>query len=324
MTHPLDQLDRLDRYVALFTDAAFFCPYVEEVCRRHALEPDNPVRVGVPGTCPVFIVAGRWLVKFFGRLFDGERAFSVERAAAALLSEHPVMPVPRLLGEGALDPPGAAWPWPYLIYEYIDGISIGEVFDRISLEDRLRVVRQMGRWTRALHSLPIPPGGPFAADFGPHLQFLEAQHPGCAQRLKGWGSFPERLLPQVAEYLLAAEALILPGEAVHLIHADLTTDHLLGRLDGGRWTSLAVIDFGDAVTGGLLYELAALHSGLLAGDRALLEAFLDAYGYSGPTGPDFARRAMTCSLLHQFDVFNGLDRFPVDSLEELGEKIWLV
>jgi hygromycin-B 7''-O-kinase len=136
------------------------------------------------------------------------------------------------------------------------------------------------------------------------------------------------LLPEIEGYLLPSDALLLPGEQPHIIHADLTADHLLGRLDGGRWTSLAMIDFGDGVTGGLFYELAALQPGLLNGDRVLLKAFLDAYGYSGPTGADFARRAMSCCLLHEFDVLNGLvnhpDIFQSKSLEEMGEKIWLV
>ena len=328
MTHPLDQLDQRDRYVDLFTDAAFFRPYVEETCRRHGLEPRGPVRVGVPGSCPVFIVADRWLVKFYGRLFGGERSFPVECAVAELLREHPVMPAPRLLGEGALDPPGAAWRWPYLIYEFIPGTSYGEVIDQIEPEERLRAARQVGGWVHDLHALPIPPGGPFAADFGAHLRFLETQRPGCAERHQAWGTLPDRLLPQIEGYLLPTDALLLPGEQAHIIHADLTADHLLGRLDGRRWTSLVIIDFGDAVTGGLFSELAALQPGLLNGERALLRAFLDAYGYNGPSGADFARRAMSCCLLHEFDVLNGLLDHPVifqsKSLVEMGEKIWRV
>jgi hypothetical protein len=328
MTHPLDQLDQRDRYVDLFTDAAFFRPYVEEACRRHGLEPRGPVRVGVPGSCPVFIVTDRWLVKFYGRLFGGERSFPVERAVAELLVEHPAMPVPRLLGDGALDPTGAAWHWPYLIYEFIHGTSFGEVIDQIEPADRLRAARQVGGWVRALHDLSIPPGGPFPADFDFHLSFLEAQRPGCAERHRTWGTLPGRLLPEIEGYLLPTGALLLPGERPHIIHADLTVDHLLGRLGGGRWTSLAIIDFGDAITGGLFYELVALHPGLLNGDRASLRAFLDAYGYSGPTGSDFARRAMTSCLLHEFDVLNGLadhlDLLQAGSLEEIGERIWLI
>jgi hygromycin-B 7''-O-kinase len=261
-------------------------------------------------------------------LFGGERSFPVERAVAELLREHPVMPVPRLLGEGALDPPGAAWHWPYLIYEFIQGTSFGEVIDQIEPADRLRVARQVGGWVRALHSLPIPPGGPFPADFHFHLSFLEAQRSGSVERHRTWGTLPERLLPEIEGYLLPTDALLLPGERPHIIHADLTADHLLGRLDGGCWTSLAMIDFGDAITGGLFYELAALHFGLFACDRVLLEAFLAAYGYNGPTGADFARRAMTCSLLFEFNLLNGLadylDLLQAGSLEQIGERIWLI
>ncbi|HMN62712.1 MAG TPA: hypothetical protein PJ988_20265, partial [Anaerolinea sp.] len=67
----LNRLDRRDEYIRLFTDTEFFRPALEEICRRHALAPCARLRVGVPGTCPVFILEERWLVKFFGRLFDG-------------------------------------------------------------------------------------------------------------------------------------------------------------------------------------------------------------------------------------------------------------
>ena len=283
MTHPLDQLDQRDRYVDLFTDAVFFRPYVEEACHRHGLEPSDQVHVGVPGSCPVFIVAERWLVKFYGRLFGGERSFPVERAVAELLREHPVMPVPRLLGEGALDPPGAAWCWPYLIYEFIQGISYGEGFDQIRA--RRAGCGLPARWGAGFAPCTIFPfhaAAPFQRILALTWRFLEAQRPGCVERHREWGTLPGRLLPEIDDYLLPTGALLLPGEQPHIIHADLTADHLLGRLEGGRWTSLAMIDFGDAVTGGLFYELAALQPGLLNGDRSLLEAFLDAYGYTGP------------------------------------------
>ncbi len=328
MPHPLDELDLPERYTELFTDAVFFAPYVEEACRRHGIEAGGSVRVGVPGSCPAFIAGERALVKFFGRLYGGARSYPVERAAARLLARQPVMPVPSLLGGGALEPPGAAWHWPYLIFEFIPGVSFGEVRDQIGLTERLRVARQVGGWLRALHALPIPPGGAFAAGFEPHLAFLESQRAGCAARHRAWGTLPAHLLPGLEGYLLPAGELIMPGERPHIIHADLTADHLLGRLEGGRWNTLALIDFGDALTGGLFYELAALHPGLFAGEKALLAAFLEAYGYTGPTGPWFARRAMTACLLHEFDVLNGLRDLALAArsatLEELAEQLWLV
>ena len=80
----LDLLDDINNYRRLFTSVEFWEPYVKEVCRRQNLIPDGPVRIGVPGTCPTFITAERWVIKFFGRLFEGGTAFAVEREAGRL------------------------------------------------------------------------------------------------------------------------------------------------------------------------------------------------------------------------------------------------
>lgn len=302
---PLNQLSDLDGYRRLFVDADFWRPYVQAVCRRHGLQPCERVWTGVPGTCPAFVVEGRWLVKFFGRLFEGGRSYAAEREVARLLRDQPVMPVPALAAEGALDPPGADWPWPYLVFDYIDGASLGEVWDVISPEDRAQVARQVGAWTRALHDLPISAGdrGPFETSWEGYLAFLEGLRAGCAERHTAWGILPPRLCAQIADFIASAGDLILPGERPHLIHADLTADHLLGRASGGRWTSLAVIDFGDARTGSLFYELVALYGSLLHFERRLLTLFLEAYGYAGPTGAEFARRAMSACLQFEFNAF---------------------
>ena len=175
---------------------------------------------------------------------------------------------------------------------------------------------------------PFRPAAHFQRILALTCAFSKRSAPAAPSATGNGARCQSQLLSEIEGYLLPTGALLLPGEQPHIIHADLTADHLLGRLDFGRWTSLALIDFGDAVTGGLFYELAALQPGLLNGDRAMLKAFLDAYGYRGPTGADFARRAMTCCLLHEFDVLNGLlnhaDIFQVQSLEEIGERIWLV
>ena len=175
---------------------------------------------------------------------------------------------------------------------------------------------------------PHPRGGPFARDWDAFRSLLDAQRPGCAARHAAWGSLPARLLDQIDAYLLPTQDLILPGEPPHLIHADLTEDHLLGRIAGGHWTSLALIDFGDAITGSLFYELCALHLSLFAADRRRLAAFLRAYAYDGPLGADFTRRAMTCALLHEFNVLEILNHRPdlreAHTLEQLGAALWPV
>jgi hypothetical protein len=65
---------------------------------------------------------------------------------------------------------------------------------------------------------------------------LAGAAPACAANQCLWGGLPERLIEQIDGLILMAAG---PVRRPHLIHADLTGDHLLGRLDNGRWTTWA-------------------------------------------------------------------------------------
>ncbi len=302
-TLPLAPLDVIEEYRRLFTNVRLWQPFVRAVCSRHGLVPCKQIRVGIPGTCPAFIVEERWVVKFFGRLFDGASSYAAEQAAghAALADPRIRTANLRAWGNLAVEPDDDRWPWPYLVFDYIDSVSVGEVWQDLAADQKLRIARQMGEMVRALHQLPLPEQGPFPNSHEPYRQFLADQRAGCVARHREWGTLPERLIDQIEGYLPPLDALVDQNRPPHLIHADLTGDHLLGRVESGRWQTLALIDFGDSRTGGFLYELAALHLDMFHGEKAALGAFLNAYGT--PLGSDFPRRALATCLLHQFNVF---------------------
>ncbi len=320
----LDILEDLEGYRQHFTDVALWTPYVREVCRRHGLSPCQQVRVGVPGTCPAFLVEDRWVVKFFGRLFEGGESYQVEREAARLVQSDPAIRVARAAASGELGGPG--WPWPYLVFEFIQGRSIGEVWEQVSISDRLRAAREVGELARRLHNLPLEGQEVFPNTWHSYRAFLEAQRQTCVQNQRGWGTLPARLVDQIDAFLPPVETLVDAACAPHLIHADLTRDHLMGRLEEGRWNTLALIDFGDAMTGGLLYELVALHLDLFHGDRRLLAEFLDAYGLPPAGRAVLPRKALAVTLLHRFDVLSCLPAhmLEADSLDELAQSVWEV
>jgi hygromycin-B 7''-O-kinase len=334
----LNDLEHQDGYVRLFTAVPFWSPYVRAVCQRHGLLPAEQaaackVRTGVAGTCPVFMVDERWVVKFFGRLFDGAAACAAEQAAGRLVGLDPAIRTARLVGSGALNEPGVDWPWPYLIYEYIPGVSFGEALEQISLADRLQTARELGDTVRRLHALPLAGSPVFRPSYQPYLAFLREQRAQVTQRQREWDRLPAHLLAQIEDFLPPLEALVDFSHPPHLIHADLTRDHLLGRFEfdptgSSSWRSLAVIDFGDARTGDLLYELSALHLDLFSGDLRLLAAFLEAYGLSPAERADLPRKALSTALLHQFNVFASLPEAlrteirQVPSLADLAERLW--
>jgi hygromycin-B 7''-O-kinase len=320
---PLQRLESIDSYRQLFADTEFWSPFVAKVCHQQQLSPSYPVRVGLPGTFPTFIVADRWVVKFFGRLFGGGESFAIEREAARMLANDLIIPTARLLAEGELTP-GYDWCWPYLVFEYVAGTNLGEVWDQVCEADRLRIASDLGKIVRRLYALPLVGSTVFPADQSSYLSLLQKQRSICVQNHREWGSLPACLVNQIDDFIPPLDDLIHPAQPAHLIHADLNADHLLGRLNDGRWQTLAVIDFGDAMTGDLFYELAALHLGLFRGERSWLAAFLDSYGLPREERRRLPRRAMATALLHQFNVFTCLtpDQKRSTNLEEFTLSLW--
>lgn len=323
---PFTLLESYQTYGAHFMDLSIWEPHVRRVCQRHNLQSGEPIRPGLAGTYPTFIVAERWVVKFFGQLFGGAAAFQAEHRANQLVARQPNLLAPALVATGSLLEKGQPWRWPYLVFEYVPGISIGEVSEQISFEDRLALARQLGEITRQMHCLPIESIRLSAGQgWQPYLEFLEAQRSICVSNHRKWNSLPENLLVQIEAFLLPPEEIIDFSQRPSMIHADITRDHILGRIEAGRWHTLALIDFGDAMIGDVFYELAALHLDTFQYDRRFLRAFLESYGLSKHQKINFPRKAMSTALLHQFNVFDGLrsriNHFP-DTLEALALQIW--
>ena len=306
-TQPLAALDTMEGYRRLFTDVGLWSPFVETVLRKHDLEPRGPVRLGIPGTCPAFAVGERWVVKFFGRLFDGGRSFATEREAARLTALDPRIRAVPAAAVGTLG--GAGWPWPYLVFPFIKGTSIGAAAGSLPYAARLTMAAELGEMIRRLHALPVGGSPVFANTHAAYRQFLEEQRAGLTERLRAWGSLPERLIEAAEVFVPVPDALMDLDRPPHLIHADLTGDHLLGEVVGSgqdsAWHTNALIDFGDARTGDLLYELGPLQLDLFGGDRGLLGAFLDAYGLPPARREALPEQALATALLHQFDLFGG-------------------
>ena len=338
--HPLAAMNAsLDAYRRDFVDPGLWAPYVRAVLERQGLPcGEGEIRLNAkPGACPVFVVDERWVVKFFGRLFDGESAFQAERQANALVSLDPTIRAARLVSSGELFPAGPDWRWPYLVFAYLPGVSLGEVYDEAPFEEKIHIAGELAGISRAVHRLPLDasPGAVFQPSGEAYQSLLQAQRAGCRAAHQAWGSLPPRLIEQIDAYLTPAllDELVAGARlAPVLIHADLTVDHLLGRLvespTGKHWITSGVIDFGDAMVADLYYELAALHLDCFRGDKRLLKAYLQAYGACSreflETLPD---RAMATTLLHRFNVLSLVfDAFPeagqIESLSQLARFLW--
>jgi hygromycin-B 7''-O-kinase len=324
---PLTPLSTIDGYRRHFMDVELWRPYVEAICLRHALLPVESVRGGLPGSCPAFIVNERWVVKLFGLLFGGGDCFLAEYQANQLVADDPAIPAPKLLFAGSLFEQPAHWHWPYLIFPFVPSISIGEVQEAVDEQYHRQVADHLGIILRRLHQLPLAKAPPLMNSWEPYRSFLQEQSASCASRHQQWGTLPKHLLDQIDTYLLPPDQLIDGATMPHLIHGDMTADHILGKLEENRWTTLAMIDFGDARVANLTYELVALHLDLFRGNKTLLHMFLESYGVTSSQRKLLPHQAMSVTLLHDFDVLQSFfstnqSAHEIASLDQLAVRLW--
>jgi Ser/Thr protein kinase RdoA (MazF antagonist) len=323
-------LENLDLYRERFASVAYWEPYVRAVCAQHGFTPCASIRSSIPGTYPVFIVDDRWVIKFYGQLFNGATTFAVERQANRIVAADGGIPVPELLDSGALftqDDPHGEWHWPYLVFAFVPGINMSAIREQVSFEDQLATALQHAAIARRLHNLPVCGNGPLRPVWDGYAKLLEQGLSGCAERHRAWGSLPLHLVEQIDDYLPPLESLIDRTGPPLLLHADFTADHALGQWDGRRWHMQHLIDFGDAIMGDPAYELIPLHLDLFRYDKRLLRAYLDAYYGGAIDSRALARKAMSLTLLHPCNVLYLLpdrlrDPAAVPTLDALAAAIW--
>ncbi len=300
--------------------------YIEYACRQCGLV-GSEIHPGLAGTFPTFIVAERWAVKLFGRLFDGATTYITELEAASLLQAEPSIPSAAIVAHGQLFDGASIWSWPYLVFEFIPGSSIGEVYGHISLANKITFATQFAEIIRRIHSLPLSGSPVFKPDWQGFSGFAARQSKTCSQIHRARGVLSTHLVNQIDAYLPPVEELVNVSVVPHLIHADLTRDHVLGRIEDGSWHTLGLIDFGDAMVGNLAYELVALHLDLFNCDKRLLRVFLDAYGLSHQEISAMVKPAMAMTLLYPFDILEWAARaFPqinhMENLEQVAAWSW--
>jgi Ser/Thr protein kinase RdoA (MazF antagonist) len=317
-------LESLEGYRSHFMDPVFWAPYVKRVYQAHFSGEAEQIMPGFSGTYPTFIVNQRYVIKFFGRLFDGCKSWQVESACAQLLQANPVFPTPRCFDQGRLFPEEEP-SWPYLIFEFIPGVRIAEALPHLTKAAKNTFTFWLGERVRALHRLTIP--GSFSDILPSQQAYFALARQQCVHNHSAWRILPEDLIQQIPSFLAGCDEMDGGEMPSGLIHADLTRDHFLGEIQGGQWHTRAVIDFGDAMIGGLDYELVALHLDLFGLDINLLRSFLSGYGLEHAAAASLPNRALRATLLHPFNVLsilpeNYLRHKAYKSLQELADAMW--
>lgn len=313
-------------YASYFTQPAFWRPYIEHACAEWEI-PCRTISEPIPGTNVVFLIDKHYVIKLFPELFDGAMASKAEMDMYVLLSEYQSVEMPRLIGIGDLFDSTDGWPWPYMLTTRLRGQPVSA--SQLSPSDRHTMAAWTAQQLRGVHRVrPESWMGPrFVGGWACFDAFLAEQRRNALQNHRVWASLPDHLIAQLDDYLVPEHATLGRHAEPLVLHADLHADHILGEESSLGWRSNGIIDFDDARIGDIAYELPPIYLSLFARDKGLLQHFLDSYGIPADQQPALRQRAMHMTLLHEFNVLDGLreqqpELMQLATLQELHQALW--
>jgi hypothetical protein len=308
-------------YETSLRDASFWEPYARAALRAAGLDDAGEIRTHFPTTHVAALVGDRYLVKLHYEDWFGEDCFQTEREAYRML-EGRELPIPGLVGEGALYPETDGWRWPFLVMTAMRGRALRDVPGPTE-HDLEATASFVGSTLQELHDTPII-GGEYIS-LAMYEDLISTRMTRCHRDHERWGSLPERLRPAIRDYVWAAEDLIDPDrELPVLIHGDLHDGNVFVEGETGALRPTGIVDFNDAYEGDRAYDLVAIHTKVLGSDKDALRTVLDAYGWPTPERR-WPRRMMALTLAHDFDMVAPFaNRIPaeVETLDDLAALVW--
>lgn len=255
------------------------------------------------GSVPVFAVGDHHVVKLFPP--TDRSAFHTEWAALNHLDGFASVPIPRAVAAGERDP------WSFIVMTRLPGCSLAEAWPTIEVDDRFRLMREMGAALAALHATPTNDLAALAIDWP---RFLEAQRASCRDRQRATGLGPP-WVDAVDEYL----ARWIPADdgARVLLHTEVMREHVLVERREDAWHVSGLVDFEPAMLGAPEYEFASVGVFLTCAEPNLLRIFLN--GYGAKVDEALPYRMMAYALLHRYSNLRWyLERLPVrDDVRDL-------
>lgn len=284
-----------DEWRPIFTDIGVWRPVI---ARLWATEPaltaktglTEPSRVtaGYPGTCAVFSLDDRAVIKFFPPMVAGDMAR--EAAVYRLLAGR--APGAALLAAGVFRDRSD---WPYLVISYVPGLAWREARAAIPPEQQDNILEELGRVVRQVHETQLNDHKwPTVAAWG---EFISHSLSEIGRVLRGDTRFSPSMLNEIDALLRTTDWL---AGRPRLLHADLTADHLLVAERDGQWSMTGLIDWADAMVGDAYYEWVALWFDLCRREARLFAAFRRGYEPAGERSPLSTRRLLAFTLLHRF------------------------
>ena len=320
----LPEIGTWEEWRPLFTDVPTWRPVIERVWAageqlRLATGIDKPRHLvaGYPGTCAVFIVDGRAVIKFFPPMITGD--FFRESAVYGLIFER-VPYSSELLGTGQFKD---RIDWPYLVVRHLGGTAWRDCVDAIAPDVQRDILFHLGRTIRAVHDIRIPVSGPWPSMSD--WETVTSRSTVSGSELQSKTGLSQQVISEIEGLLAATDWFV--GRPC-LLHGDLTEDHLLVQRQNGRWRIAGLIDWADSEVGDQNYEWVTLWFSICRRDPVLLRAFME--GYDNGRGAEVisVERLLAFLFLHRFgavilnDTLTPEQQRGVGTLNELRELLF--
>lgn len=291
---------------------------VMELCTKHHL-PHHDFYAFTDGTNLIASLADLYIVKIFPPFLRHQ--WDSEYRVLKNLNNKLHIPVPELIAYGETENK-----WVYVILTKLYGVTMESVWGEISLEEKKRLLFQMGQIMQQVHSLHVgdlqnlpPQWDTFFVD---QIKKCKERH----IRLKA----PIWLTHEIENYIQQNIHLIPEVFNPVILTGEYTPFNILVQKINDQWNISAMIDFGDAMIGFSEYDLLGPSVFSCEGKIELVEALFEGYGipYKNVNN-DFRKRLLLLMLLHRYSDLNTQILIPgwstrVSSLVELEELIWPV
>lgn len=277
---------------AVFQSISTFEPLIKRICEIEKL-PFDHIENTKPGTHSVFKV-GSYIFKIFAPKasgYDSTSEYNTEIKAMDLASKLGIL-VPKVIAKSSIVD---KYVFNYLIMEYIDGKTLGDIKPNLSDEQKYKI----GRKIRSIVDS-------FSKS---NEQINEINVIKRTLVSEKWIGAPKDILEMQSLFLNQIDHV----ERV-FVHGDLTEDNIIITPD----FDIYILDFADAVCGPKIYEYMPLIADAFSFDKHFI------YGYFGDIDVnELANLCLHGMLIHEYG-FQAMKQIfkDVDDLSALKEQIY--
>lgn len=310
----LPVLHSFEKYEVFKSNIDVLKAAAQKIMHRHHL-PELPLTLFSEGTNVVFEYGENQVIKLFPPFHQDQ--YQSEWLVLKHLQGKLSVNTPTLQYHGEFSG------WPYIVMTKLDGTLLETLWEKMSHDNKLIIIRELGALIKEVHA--IPTDGLEVIDC--HWeQFIQKQIDNCLMRHQST-QLPNHLLEQLPTYLELLQPKLSKIKSPVILTGEYTPMNFLVKQIDGVWHIDGLIDFGDAMLGLPEYDLLGPGAFLIQGDKELLREFLISYGYSSEElTENLSLQFMGLMLLHQYSNLNIQVRIDgwqnTKTLKELERLVW--